>query len=237
LTLGKVNAAATIAEGTVSFNDSKLATFVFGTNTTTIGSKGRIVGQGKLQRVTIESGGELMPCGSYVNESTPGTIKTTGPLESKDGSTLSFLFNATKQSQLQSDILTVNGTVKVILLNDYTPKAGDAFTLWTTTLFKGTPKFDLPALPAGLYWDTSGVAAKTGVLRVTDDAAAGIGQLGQDVVVSCEVYTVGGMLIGSFEAPRQQIRSEVKRLGVGKGVYVVKMRGGRNLNTETVVIR
>jgi hypothetical protein len=81
------------------------------------------------------------------------------------------------------------------------------------------------------------VAAKTGVLRVTDDAAAGIGQLGQDVVVSCEVYTVGGMLIGSFEAPRQQIRSEVKRLGVGKGVYVVKMRGGRNLNTETVVIR
>ena len=237
LTLGKVNAAATIAEGTVSFNDSKLATFVFGTNTTTIGSKGRIVGQGKLQRVTIESGGELMPCGSYVNETTPGTIKTTGPLESKDGSTLSFLFNATKQSQLQSDILTVNGTVKVILLNDYTPKAGDAFTLWTTTLFKGTPKFDLPALPAGLYWDTSGVAAKTGVLRVTDDAAAGIGQLGQDVVVSCEVYTVGGMLIGSFEAPRQQIRSEVKRLGVGKGVYVVKMRGGRNLNTETVVIR
>jgi hypothetical protein len=68
----------------------------------------------------------------------------------------------------------MNGIVKVTLLNDYVPSAGDEFTLWTvshptlTPKFNGTPTFDLPKLPAGLAWDTTGTTGIKGVLRVIE---------------------------------------------------------------------
>ena len=79
-TLGKLNAKLTIEEGKLTFNQAGLTTYVNGSNATTVKEKGRIVGQGKMASVTLESGAELMPCASLTNETTPGTFLSVGTL-------------------------------------------------------------------------------------------------------------------------------------------------------------
>ncbi|MBP5340279.1 MAG: carbohydrate-binding protein [Prevotella sp.] len=167
MTIGNINAVVTVEEGKVTFNQASLADFVFGSNATTVKNGGRIVGQGKLSSLALQSGAELIPCGSYTNETTPGTIKTTALLNVYEGGCVNFLVkNNSNYSILQPSMLTLNGTLKVTLLDGYTPAAGDEFTLWTTNTYSGTPTLDLPILPAGLVWNTEGVAQKTGILRI-----------------------------------------------------------------------
>ena len=236
--LGNINAAMTVENGVVTFNDSKLATLVCGSNLLTVKNTGRMVGQGKLNKLTLETGGQLIPCGSTFNETTPGTIKTTGLLDARQGSTVGFIINSTKNSALECDNLKMNGTVKVTLASSYKPKSGDTFTLWTAAIYSGTPSaYELPELPAGLYWDYSGLAQKTGVLRISGQETDGIGRLSDDTLVSAEVYTVGGLHLGSFSCLRGEIRQAVRQLGVAPGLYIVKMRADRNLDSETVLIR
>ena len=168
MTLGKLNAALTVEGGTVAFNQSSLATFVNGTNTTTIKDGGRMVGQGKFTTLIMQKGATLTPCGSLNNETTPGTIKSTVSLIANDGVTVNFIIQSNeKYSRLENATMTMNGTVSVTLLDGYTPAVGDEFTLWTCTgNFRGTPVIDLPTLPAGMAWDTTALAQKTGVLRI-----------------------------------------------------------------------
>ena len=176
---------------------------------------------------------------------TAGLLKVSNTLNVKEGATISLLLKSTSAgtatspgySQLQAKSLMLNGTLKVTLASTYTPKVGDTFTLWTATSFEGTPQYDLPALPAGLYWDVSGLANATGVLSITGDPAAGIGRIADGTQVACEVYTTGGMLVGTFEALRSAIRTEVSKLGVKPGLYIVRMTAGRNIETQTVVVR
>ena len=237
LTLGKLNAVLTIDQGTLAFNQASLADFVNGSNATTVNDGGRIVGQGKFSTLTLNSGAELVPCGSFLNETTPGIIKTTAMMTVNEGAVVNFLFKSASQSSLQPSLFTLNGTVKVTLLDGFTPKNGDEFTLWTTTLFKGTPQFDLPELPDGLYWDTTGVAAKKGVLRVTDSVVDGIGSIGQAEQVCAEVYTIGGTFVGTLQTARRDVAKAVAKLGVRPGLYIVKMQAGRNIQTQTVTVR
>ena len=237
-TVGNINAVVSIEGGTWALNDSKLETLVCGTNATTVKNGGRIVGQGYFSSMTLQSGAELLPCGSTFNETTPGIIKTRAILNVQKGATVHLLFKSTKQSQLQPYSLTFNGTLKITLLDGFEPKLGDEFVLWeVSNAFSGTPQFDLPQLSEGLYWNTDGLMQKTGVLRVTDDPADGIGRIAQNEEVACEVFTVGGTNIGSFSARRADLRTAVRRLGVKAGVYVVKMQAGRNFESETIVIR
>ena len=167
----------------------------------------------------------------------PGTLKTNARLTANAGSVVNFLMNATKQSQLQCASMTMNGTVKVTLLSNYTPKLGDEFTLWTSTgSFTGTPQFDLPALPDGLYWDVSGVADKTGVLRVTDDPA-GIGAIALNSEVECEVFTLGGTKVAALVATKADAARLVRQKGLPVGTYVLKMRDGRRSEVQKVVVK
>ena len=237
LTLGKLNGALTVQEGTVAFNNAALDTYVNGANATVVKNGGRIVGQGRLSTLTLQNGALLIPCGSIVNETTPGTIKTTALLTAAEGSVVNFLFNSSKQSQLQPSMLAMNGTVKVTLLNGYTPKAGDEFTLWTTSTYRGTPTFDLPELPEGLYWDTRDVAAKTGILRITDDSSLGIGRLTADTLVSCQVYTLGGTLCTSFDSLKGEVRQRTAAMPLASGTYVVKMHHQNRTEVMKVVVR
>ena len=186
MTPGKLNGKLTIEQGTVSF-DGDVNQLVHGTYLTTIGAEGRLAGQGKLNTVSMLSGAELVPCDNLWNEDTPGTIKTVGLMTVNSGATLNFLFDASQQSTLLPSSLTMNGTVKVTLLGDYTPKVGDTFTLWTVT---GTYRsngitFELPDLPSGLCWDVSGVSAKTGVLAV---ASYLVGDINDDGKVDVSDY-------------------------------------------------
>lgn len=238
MTLGKLNATMTIEGGTVSFNQNSLETLVCGTNATTIKDGGRIVGQGRLNTLQLQSGGTLVPCGSTSNETTPGTIKTNALLNVQQGAVVNFLVGNGKNSQLQPQMMTFNGTLKVTLLDGYSPKSGDEFTLWTVTnTFSGTPVFELPQLPDGLYWNTDGLKDKTGVLRITGNASDGIGRIGTNETVEAQVFTTGGMQVGTIQTRRADLRQAVRQLGVQSGIYIVKMQCGRNCQSETVVIR
>jgi hypothetical protein len=236
-TVGKINATLTVDEGTVTFNDTKLSTMVCGSNLTTINEKGHVVGQGYFNQLTMNSGAVLIPCASLYNETTPGTIKTGALMNVKEGATVNFLFNASKKSQLQPAMLTMNGTVKVTLLNGYTPQKGDEFTLWEVMrTFSGTPQFDLPELPDGLYWDVTGVNQQTGVLRVTDDPS-GIGRIASEAQVDCQVFTLSGMKVAEYQTARSAAVAEARQQGLQTGTYIVKMNDGRRTETQKLVVR
>ena len=168
ITLGKVNAALTVEGGTVAFNQAALSTFVNGTNATTVKDGGRIVGQGKFTTLTLQKGALLKPCGSVNNETTPGIIKSTVNLTVAADAVVDFMVQSKdKYSKLEAAGLTMNGIVRVTLLDGYTPAVGDSLVLWTATgTFRGTPAFDLPALPAGMAWSTDEVAQQSGILRI-----------------------------------------------------------------------
>ena len=223
ITLGKLTGKLTVEEGTVTFNNAAFSTPVTGTSAVYIKDKGRIVGQGKMAALYIQDGGELVPCASYTNETTPGEIRSTAMTTVSEGGTITYLFNATKQSLFTPVALSMNGTVKVILLNGYTPAEGDEFTLWNASVsYAGTPKFDLPVLPDGLAWDTSQAAQKKSVLKVV--AATGISTISSDAFVDCEVYTLSGSLVGRFASVKAKAALDVMNQPLGAGTYIVKMK-------------
>jgi len=237
LTLGKLNGTLTIEEGTVSFNESKLATLVNGANATTVKANGRIVGQGLMQSLTLESGAELIPCGSVTNETTPGTIQTRSLMKVDKDATVNFLISATKHSKLLSNTFTMNGTVKVTFVNDYTPKLGDEYTLWTaTSTFSGTPQWVLPELPEGLYWDASGLAQQTGVLRVTDDPS-GISPIAASRQVTCEVYSLSGSKVMTLQTTKGETVSKVRKAGLRAGTFVMKINDGQHSEMRKIVVK
>ena len=218
MTAGKMYGALTVENGIVSFNDSKLSTLVHGTFTTVLKDSGRLVGQGLINGMRIENGGELTPCASTFIENTPGTIKCNNTINSQVGSVITFLRNASKNSTLETNNLTLNGVVRVKLLSTYTPKDGDEFVLWTVSnTLSGTPTFDLPDLPDGLYWDVSGLSEKNGVLRITT-VPSGISTL-KAVSDARNVYDLKGRLVS-----RQASATDV--IGLAPGVYI---RGGKKV--------
>ena len=236
---GAIRKALTMEDGQLVFyGDGNKAFFP---SSITLKGTSSLAGSGLIASLTMENGTEAtFECENPIDFSRmPGTLKTTAAVNVKDGAILNFqIQDHDVYSQLFPTFLTMNGTVKVSLLGGYTPKKGDSFTLWDVTrTFSGTPKYDLPALPAGLYWNTTAMAEKTGVISITDDPTLGVGTLSADVLVTCEVYTVGGVHVGSMECRRGDIRREVKRLGVRPGAYIVKMQGGRNFDSETVIVR
>ena len=235
-TVGNLSGPVTVEEGELRFNDTKLQSTYFGA--VTAKGTGTLVGRGLLSSLTMESGTRLTPRSMLV-ATTPGTVKTSAVANIKEGATLHMLIKSTDEySQLLPAFFTMNGTLKVELLSDYTPKAGDTFQLWTVTrTFSGKPTYDLPDLPDGLYWDTSQLAQKNGVLAITDDASAGIGRIAADAPVSCSVYTAGGIFVAAFDAQRDYARAAATRLALPSGLYILRMQSGRNYESETFTVR
>ena len=117
-------------------------------------------------------------------------------------------------------------------LADYAPKKGDAITIWKgVTSISGTPVLELPALPSGLFWDTSelvaadGKALKTGVLKVTDVAPTAIAGVDAATPVNCSIYTVGGIFVTSFTATAGDVRNVVSSLPLQPGTYLLQPQG------------
>lgn len=242
-TPGNLKSTVTIKEGALHF-DTGETTALFG-GALTVEGTGAVVGSGLVSSITLKNGAQLTPRSLFLEDTFggifPGTIKTSAAVNFQQGSTLNIIIQGTTTddySRLTPRFLTMNGTVKVTLADGYTPKVGDTFTLWSASgTFSGTPVYDLPALPEGLFWNTSLLATKEGVLSITDDASAGIGQLAADAVVNCEVYTITGIRLGTFQTRRNAVPTQVKKVGVVAGTYIVKMTAGRNTQTETIVIR
>jgi hypothetical protein len=169
----------------------------------------------------------------------PSVIKSSATIRFNQGSTLNvYIQDATTCSSLEPRFLNMNGMVKVILADDYQPKAGDTFTLWkASSTFTGTPSFDLPDLPEGLFWVTSGVAAKEGVLRITDDASQGIGRMTADTPVKCEVFTTSGVRVATLSTVKGRTDAMVRQLPIPAGTYVVRLHAAQCSETMKVVVR
>ena len=99
MTEGKMNGVLTVEKGTVAFYKFNPAALLNGTNATVAKGEGRLVGQGLLHSVTLQSGGLLIPCASAVNEVSPGTITVNNTLTANDGATVEFLVSTAKTSR------------------------------------------------------------------------------------------------------------------------------------------
>ena len=234
---GALKGKLTIQQGGLVFYGNESTPFF--ESSVTLQDQTTLKGSGVLSSLTMEKGSALTPIAQSVVDfsEVPGTLKTTAACRINEGAVLNILIqSADEYSKLTPKYFTMNGLLNVTLMDGYAPKIGDTFTFWTSNTFSGTPSYSLPALPDGLYWDVTDLL-KSGTLRVTDDATLGISQMAADAVVSCEVYTVGGVCIGSFQTSRKAIPAQVKKLGTAAGTYIVKMTAGRHSATERIVVR
>lgn len=236
-TVGNINGTFTIEDGTVMFNDSKFTALLNGATPTIVKGTGRLFGQGQVNSIRVMTGAEFQPCGSTYTESSGGTIKCANYFQSDAGSTTNFYISSSKNSYIEvTNGITFNGKMKVILASSYAPKVGTSFTLWKGKTFTGTiQEIDLPALPAGMEWDTSALNAATGVLRII--AATPVDNISAVETVGCKVYTVDGVLVRTFSAKRNAVRSAVNKLGLAAGSYVVAITSGDTTETETVLVK
>ena len=222
MSLGRINAAVEVRAGCLTFNQSSLSTAVTGTNTLTVKGTGKVMGQGLVNAITVASGGQLLPRGTYM-ENIPGTIKTTGVLTSSSGSTIDLLITNSKNSQLQTKYLTLNGTLKISLSEDFVPTAGATYTLWTTSAsFAGTPTLSLPELPEGFAWDTSELLSSTGILKISNTNA--INGIAESEEVTCKVYSLTGQHIGTFKSMKSDIKTHLRAMGTYGKTLLIKMQ-------------
>lgn len=213
MTEGKMNGVLTVEKGTVAFYKFTPAALLNGTNATVAKGEGRLVGQGLLHSVTLQSGGLLIPCASAVNEVSPGTITVNNTLTANDGATVEFLVSTAKTSQVKAKNIIMNGTVKVTLVGNRELQVGEELKLWTLSgTFSGTPKFDLPA---AYTWDTSRISE--GVLVVTGIDTGISGPMAD--ADPCNVYDLRGRLVS-----RQATATSTD--GLPAGVYI---RGGKKI--------
>ena len=109
---------------------------------------------------TINSGGVLDDATNFIHTSRFSSLTLNS------GATLRMELSGTGQyDRLTVDNqMTQGGQLKVVLLNGYSPVAGDTFTLFTVTSGSMSGSFnstDLPSLSGGLSWNTSQLASGT----------------------------------------------------------------------------
>ena len=223
MTAGKMYGVLTVEEGTVSFYNVLMNKLLNGEATTYVKDSGRLVGQGLLHNLQVQSGGQLLPVASSTNETSPGTIKCNNTITVANGGVVNFLVNATKNSALNTTDLTMNGTVKVSLTATRTFSEGNTLTLWTVGgTFSGTPTFDLPELPSGLEWDTSGLCDATGVLKVVK--ATGIKTARNDAAKAVvDIYNFSGVKVGSYNSTVGTAKADFINKNMPAGVYILKI--------------
>jgi hypothetical protein len=163
-----------------------------------------------------------------------------GSMNMAETTTANFVLNSTSEYSNFDVNFLYFGKVNVTLGNGFQPKAGDSFTLWKAKRVMRDPvEISLPTLPEGLYWNTAGLLGKstTGVLTVTDNPADGIGIIPADAEAKCQVFGVGGVMITTMNASRNQLLNALKAMRVKPGLYIVKMQLGSNQTTETVIVK
>lgn len=180
----------TFRGGDIRLNNTKLTTSLFGSAVASVQDNATLTGQGTVGNIRFNSGGVLQP-GNFSSSRRYGSITTTGFLNMYNGSKLNLIiFSNTGNPYSRSWVVVggnfdFNGELNVELGEGFVPENGDEFVMWTAKSFSGTPTaINLPALPEGLYWDTSNLLQKEGILRVTntvgiDDVRVGNGNAGK----------------------------------------------------------
>lgn len=213
-------------------------------NTITLtGETVKMRGQGTVASISVQNGAVLEP-GYYSGTSAThyGQITATKDVNvAEDGVLSLYINNAPGKTNVHSSMdiagkMTLNGTLKVGMSNTYSPSIGDEFTLWTAGSFDGTPKFELPALPAGMAWDSSALSTSTGVLKVV--VATAVENIPANEVVRCDVYTIKGVKVGTLSATRANVEAVAKeQLSLAGGTYIVRMTAKGCNETIKIIVR
>ncbi len=207
-------------------------------NTVTVGNGAALKGSGTVKAIVLKNGGELTP-GTMMSADASGFIAAENSLYANSGSAINLNIknannNASSRSFVKAGtLLNISGTVNVTLSSAYAPAAGDEIILWTADTFTGTPTLNLPALPAGLKWDDTDLLKPTGTLRIVEDPT-GIAGLNADGTSRCRIYTLGGQLVGEFNAAPDAVNEAAAKLGLASGTYVVSI-AATSANVKVVV--
>ena len=196
---------------TVSEGQLHTANISLGTGALTVAEGAVFSGIPTLKNSSVNIDGTLQP-GQSANNATSGNMKFSAKnVTLSTTSTLSIGIRActtasnTGCTQLQ-DIakLTANGTVTVHLAANYTPTAGDSIRIVSAQNISGSPRFDLPTLANGLYWDTTDFLT-TGLLRISDVSTA-ISQTVNRESVNSKYYDLQGRRIDNTRKGSVYIR-------------------------------
>ena len=128
--------------------------------------------------------------------------------------------------------LTMNGTIKVRLSESYVPKEGDSLIVWKAATFAGTPKFDLPELGIGYYWDTTHIAE--GKLIIGYDANS-ISAIAADEEVTVTVWSQNGVETGRFTCLMGAVEEHFYRYQTTKGMYLLHIEGASTSMVKKVL--
>ncbi len=233
-----VNADVTVEEGKLYFNDTNASLYMIGaSNTLTVQGTGRVAGQGRLYNLNIKEGGSMIPCSATLatTESTPATMLVAMTTTVDEGGTVEFIINSSKNSVLRGYNVTFNGTVKVNVPSSFTAMLGTEYQLINASgKLTGTPTFDLPELGNGLDWDTSEFMS-TGKLKIVE--ATAIKGIANGATVNCELYTLGGQLVGSFNTTAGAATQQAQKMPLRQGTYIMQVTDGKKVVTKKVNVR
>ncbi|OQC04667.1 MAG: Autotransporter-associated beta strand repeat protein [Bacteroidetes bacterium ADurb.Bin090] len=213
--------------GILRVNNANNATVsATGTGRLNINNGGTLTGRGFIDNniVYINSGGLFMPGAYYVGE-----LKVDGSIYQNPGGVLEFRLNsATSHSSIKGlNVMTLKGTLRILLKEGYTPSLGDSFELWSCTSFSSSiPELVLPELPANLAWDTSELFTGRGKLSVTD--ANGLQLNSWDEMLDIQVVNINGLTVASLESKATEWEKDVKELNLAKGIYLIKLQSGKS---------
>ena len=195
--------------GDIKLNNTRLTTSFFGSATANVQGEARLMGMGKVGNVRVTEGGTVEP-GNVATARHYGAITSTGFMYFYPGTKLNLnIYKVLNNDNGRSFLvvngkLELNGEINIGMGDEYEPKAGDSFVLWTCGALDGTPSaIKLPTLPDGLSWDTSELMKTTGILKVVE--ASGINGIHMDSQQDGKYYGLDGKVV---EQP------------VKKGVYI-----------------
>lgn len=223
LYLDTYNSATCIMSGTITMNS--------GTS---------IKGTGTVKNIVLNSGAELAP-GRTTTADVSGFVAADGNLTANAGSVVSLnIKNASNTTSSRSFLkvggaFKADGTIRITLSDNYSPEEGDEIVLWTAGSFSGTPTVELPELPEWLDWDSTGLLAAEGKLRVISSAGISSKPAADEAVV-CRVFTLSGVLVGQFEATGATAVERAKSAIGASGTYIIRISGADSASTVKVVI-
>ncbi len=212
--------------GILRVNNSGASISATGTGRLNINNGGTLTGRGFMDNniVYIYSGGRFVPGAYYLGE-----LTLDGSIYQNTGGVLEFRLNsATSHSSIQGvNLMTLKGTLRILLKEGYTPSLGDSFELWSCKTFSSSlPELELPDLPANLAWDTSQLFSSSGKISVTD--ANGLQLKSWDEVLAVQVVSINGLTVASLESKATEWEKNIRELNLSKGIYLIKLQSGRN---------
>lgn len=210
--------------GTLAISNRGKTVSATGTGMLSVKSGATFTGSGYIGNsvVSVANGGQIIPGTLHI-----GSITMPSTLNLQQGGVIEWCLNSAKSLTTLKEVktMTLNGTLRVILKEGYTPALGDNFSLWTCNEVAAgsNPTLELPELPDGLAWDTTELLTTTGTLRVID--ATGLRLTAWDEPVQATVFTLEGVAVATFESPYNQVTETLSATSLPRGLYIVKMDG------------